>query len=362
MNENDIKTAVIGALWTFEKTGYTNEELASEVVKLLDLDGSSPKSDASSHVPGLWMCPTCNYRLQKRIIGKHTVSDDPGIHILPCPNDGAVMEPVTWKEYSQGLELRLEQMLEEMKTLRELRSKPRIPREFHQFIRDYIESYEMRDQDHGDYTPNENERAVAEDAIHGLLDDDEFLSFVLEFRIGEGFQGVSAIAMERMRQIEKEGWTADHDDSHQCGEMATAAACYALTHARWIEGGATEIGDEMWPWDREWWKPSTDRVRDLEKAGALIAAEIDRLKRLDACKVCGTHGCREKRGPNFHDGKHFGSKECDYTKTPPFADAAWTGSNQDPDFPMCEWCAGTGHPHGDESYGMCKCPDLLPKA
>ena len=29
----------------------------------------------------------------------------------------------------------------------------------------------------------------------------------------------------------------------------------------------------------EWWKPSADPVRNLEKAGALIAAEIDRLLR-----------------------------------------------------------------------------------
>ena len=26
---------------------------------------------------------------------------------------------------------------------------------------------------------------------------------------------------------------------------------------------------------------------------------------------------------------------------------------------MCEWCAGTGHPHGDPGYGMCECPVLV---
>jgi hypothetical protein len=36
----------------------------------------------------------------------------------------------------------------------------------------------------------------------------------------------------------------------------------------------------FWPWDRAWWKPSpNNRIRDMEKAGALIAAEIDRLQR-----------------------------------------------------------------------------------
>lgn len=38
-----------------------------------------------------------------------------------------------------------------------------------------------------------------------------------------------------------------------------------------------------WPWEPGWWKPGkgnsyADRVRELVKAGALIAAEIDRLQ------------------------------------------------------------------------------------
>lgn len=33
----------------------------------------------------------------------------------------------------------------------------------------------------------------------------------------------------------------------------------------------------MEPWDAEWWKPSADPIRNLEKAGALLAAGIDRL-------------------------------------------------------------------------------------
>jgi len=34
----------------------------------------------------------------------------------------------------------------------------------------------------------------------------------------------------------------------------------------------------IWPWEKSWWKPTpNDRVKELVKAGALIAAEIDRL-------------------------------------------------------------------------------------
>lgn len=34
-----------------------------------------------------------------------------------------------------------------------------------------------------------------------------------------------------------------------------------------------------WPWDADAWKPTQDPIRQLVKAGALIAAEIDRRQR-----------------------------------------------------------------------------------
>ncbi len=83
-----------------------------------------------------------------------------------------------------------------------------------------------------------------------------------------GSRGCDDIAAERQRQISKEGWTPDHDDEHSDGAMASAALCYI----------DPELVLRHWPWDRKWWKPS-DRRRDLVKAGALIAAEIDRLDR-----------------------------------------------------------------------------------
>jgi hypothetical protein len=40
---------------------------------------------------------------------------------------------------------------------------------------------------------------------------------------------------------------------------------------------------KVWPWEQpDWWKPSDNPIRNLEKAGALIAAEIDRLIRKGA--------------------------------------------------------------------------------
>ena len=99
-------------------------------------------------------------------------------------------------------------------------------------------------------------------------------------------EGVRRIAAERQRQIEEEGWTAEHDSEHPLGEMAIAAACYAAISSFGINVGvglAEALGPpEMWPWAPEWWKPSADPIRNLEKAGALIAAEIDRLERAAA--------------------------------------------------------------------------------
>lgn len=86
---------------------------------------------------------------------------------------------------------------------------------------------------------------------------------------------IDEIRQERVRQIKVEGWTAEHDDEHSSGEMAKAAACYALDAAR-----AQEYRERSyWPWDWSWWKPRTPR-KNLIRAAALIVAEIERIDRL----------------------------------------------------------------------------------
>ena len=84
--------------------------------------------------------------------------------------------------------------------------------------------------------------------------------------------GIELIAQERIRQIEVEGFDSAHDCEHTNGELAGAGACYALYF--WSRTDA----ERLFPW-KDWFKPSeTDRIRNLVKAGALIAAEIDRLQ------------------------------------------------------------------------------------
>ena len=100
--------------------------------------------------------------------------------------------------------------------------------------------------------------------------------------MSETKSGVELIAAERVRQVKQEGWTAPHDDRHRGGELAQAAQAY-LFAVRWslVEKGVglSPIPFALWPWERKWWKPSEEPVRNLVKAGALIAAEIDRLQR-----------------------------------------------------------------------------------
>lgn len=113
--------------------------------------------------------------------------------------------------------------------------------------------------------------------------------------------GIELIKAERKRQIEKEGWTPDHDDEHGDGSLALVAALYAAP-VRLYERLTYALGVEFhdpWPesWDPVWDKrteygddssngvpdPETytpeERLDLLVKAGALIAAEIDRLQR-----------------------------------------------------------------------------------
>jgi len=85
--------------------------------------------------------------------------------------------------------------------------------------------------------------------------------------------GIERINAERQRQQDEEGWDINHDAQHKCGELAAAARCY-LQRAN--QDPALPV-PAVWPWAASWWKPK-DRIRNLERAGALYQAEIDRLE------------------------------------------------------------------------------------
>lgn len=89
--------------------------------------------------------------------------------------------------------------------------------------------------------------------------------------------GIELIAAERQRQITEEGWSAENDAKYTKNELVLAAVCYLVP--TWVK--------TFWPWrDFKWWKPSPDTsTRNLEKAGALIAAEIDRRIKQQSYKI-----------------------------------------------------------------------------
>lgn len=103
--------------------------------------------------------------------------------------------------------------------------------------------------------------------------------------------GIARIAAERNRQIKDHGFTLEHDDGHYRGDLAIVAACYAahsvgkkiFIHEE-LEFPLTHRFADPFPWDelddaRRVIDNTKQRIRLLEKAGALIAAEIDRLIR-----------------------------------------------------------------------------------
>ena len=112
-------------------------------------------------------------------------------------------------------------------------------------------------------------------------------------------EGIRLIEAERERQISEEGWTPEHDDEHTDGSLAMAAACFAAPERVFLEdrqSANSVFFSDPWPWDDKWDKRytyeggnrlpepktySAERRLDLlVKAGALIAAEIDRLHRM----------------------------------------------------------------------------------
>jgi hypothetical protein len=91
--------------------------------------------------------------------------------------------------------------------------------------------------------------------------------------------GVQAIAAERERQLNSEGFSRESDQEYQRGELAKAATAYVQLAAMDLAAGTRDHiawhgPAAVWPWALKWWKP-VDARRDLVRAGALIAAQID---------------------------------------------------------------------------------------
>lgn len=102
------------------------------------------------------------------------------------------------------------------------------------------------------------------------------------------------ILAERQRQICVEGYSVRHDDHHTLGELALAAALYAIPYDAKKGGEPLLADDEIVALDLAlqlscgWQlKPEPDARKRLIKAGALILAEIERLDRMPSGSPAG---------------------------------------------------------------------------
>jgi hypothetical protein len=103
---------------------------------------------------------------------------------------------------------------------------------------------------------------------------------VLTFR-----SGTHLISAERMRQIWEKGYTEISDDLQTAGQLRLCAQLILDGYQGTPAAYAKEWPDSQWPSARATHvadKYPFDDIKKLTIAGALIAAEIDRLRRLQA--------------------------------------------------------------------------------
>lgn len=108
-------------------------------------------------------------------------------------------------------------------------------------------------------------------------------------------EGARLITAERVRQVQEEGYTFLEDQRLAAGSMAMAAACYAADEPIYVRDDQADgvSFKDPWPWQTVFDKrprgggnflrydllkqDSALRLRLLVMAGALLAAEIDKL-------------------------------------------------------------------------------------
>lgn len=108
-------------------------------------------------------------------------------------------------------------------------------------------------------------------------------------RLSTSISGAKLIMNERIRQVTDKGWSAHHDDQHDLADFILASHAYSTAGAAAAQPTNPKLDGKgyrpnegspvIWPWELSAWKPSDDPIRNLEKAGALIAAAIDKLQR-----------------------------------------------------------------------------------
>lgn len=99
--------------------------------------------------------------------------------------------------------------------------------------------------------------------------------------------GIELITEERLEQIQKHGFTLENDQEHNASELVEAAlSCLFYDRLLINRFGVMSHPGYWWPtqFNEEIYSKieAKDRIGQLKVAGALIAAEIDRLLVLEA--------------------------------------------------------------------------------
>ena len=98
--------------------------------------------------------------------------------------------------------------------------------------------------------------------------------------------GIYLISQERERQIAEEGFTAEHDAAHTNNELSWAAVHWAMPDSVKMDQGGIDVHiyPELFALKASYGRKPIrfnrwqgDRIKQLVYAGALVAAEIDRL-------------------------------------------------------------------------------------
>lgn len=127
------------------------------------------------------------------------------------------------------------------------------------------------------------------EAMKSLCYDDEDVWFIIKrmgvkimppavILPGHHSNGSQLISLERRRQVVEEGYDARHDKGETVNNLIQAAMAYCEV----CFTGNTVLDSLKfgWPWRTTCFKPK-DYKRNLVRAGALIAAAIDKLEKDD---------------------------------------------------------------------------------
>jgi hypothetical protein len=293
-----------------ELENYPGQWAARTVMEVIELLAAVPAAPQIQQprpdiAPGVMRCAKCKFKLIRQSLNVNvgTVTAG-GSHSEPCPNGCGPLWPVTWREEALEADQAAEAMFDRAKA-----AEDRLAR-----LAPASVGEAARPTEPGWYVilPPAFDRPKVRafgrdgrwwiplgrgDGMDGWMTAREYPNWVgpiasidspEPFRTpGLNTAAAVDVLVERRRQVEAEGWTPEHDDEHDDGELAAASAAYALAAADLQHPQSQGDGDfksappDMWPWSRDWWKPA-DARRMLVKAGALNQAAIEQIDRAES--------------------------------------------------------------------------------